>query len=118
MMRGWLKLWGKPAADPTPMAWMSLVPSTTMSMSMPGMASPDELTRLSTLGGKHFDVLFLQLMIRHHLGGLEMCQYARDHAKLSVVRNAATAEAVEQIEDLGELQALLKADGGVPIRQH
>lgn len=121
LMRGWLRLWGDPDVDPTPMAWMTPAPAMSMAMgrsageSMPGMATPGELTRLSTLTGKRFDVLFLQLMIRHHEGGLEMCQYAEAHAKLAVVGNAARAMAVEQIEDLGQMQALLKADGAKPL---
>jgi uncharacterized protein (DUF305 family) len=121
MMRGWLRLWGEPATDPRPMAWMaeasgSSMPEMSMSAdSMPGMATPAQLTRLATLSGKRFDVLFLQLMIRHHEGGLEMCQYAEAHATLALVRSTAASMAVEQIEDLGQMKALLKADGAQPL---
>ena len=80
-----------------------------MRRSMPGMATPDQLTRLATLRGKGFDVLFLQLMIRHHEGGLQMCQYAESHADLAVVRKAAVSMAVEQVEDLGQMRAMLKS---------
>ncbi|HWC34470.1 MAG TPA: DUF305 domain-containing protein [Mycobacteriales bacterium] len=118
-MRGWLRLWDSPDADPTPMAWMPqphvMVMADSAMVMMPGMATPDQLTRLATLSGKRFDVLFLQLMIRHHEGGLQMCQYAKANAKLAVVRKAATAMAVEQIEDLGQMRALLKADGAKPL---
>ena len=47
--------------------------------SMPGMASPEELNELWTKSGKEFDVLFLQLMIRHHQGGVMMARYAALH---------------------------------------
>ncbi|HEX3706810.1 MAG TPA: DUF305 domain-containing protein [Mycobacteriales bacterium] len=131
MMRGWLKLWNSSTVDPAPMSWMPQVPKMSMppmmlmsgpvplsgTRTMPGMATPEQLTRLSTLSGKRFDVLFLQLMIRHHQGGLVMCQYAQADAKLAIVRKAATAMAVEQIEDLGQMQAILKADGGNPLPQ-
>ena len=42
--------------------------------SMPGMASEDELKRLSDAKGKDAEILFLQLMIRHHEGGVQMAQ--------------------------------------------
>jgi hypothetical protein len=44
-----------------------------------------------------------------------MCQYAKTHARLSVVRTAAASMAVEQIEDLGQMRALLKSDSGTPL---
>ena len=39
---------------------------------MPGMATPEELARLAAARGAEFDRLFLELMIRHHEGALEM----------------------------------------------
>ncbi|HEX3901145.1 MAG TPA: DUF305 domain-containing protein [Mycobacteriales bacterium] len=120
LMRGWLKLWDQPTIDPHPMSWMTAaMPDMSMSdTSMPGMATPGQLTRLASLTGRRFDVLFLQLMIRHHEGGLLMCQYAQAHARLEVVRDAATSMAVEQVEDLAQMKALLKADGGQPLSQN
>ena len=47
---------------------------------MPGMATEAELAQLRSLSGTAFDVMFLQLMIRHHQGGLEMAQYGQQHA--------------------------------------
>lgn len=120
LTRGWLKLWHEPAVDPHPMAWMSDEMPASMaagmkhdaSTTMPGMASPDELLRLYQRTGKKFDILFLQLMIRHHLGGIQMAKAAIDHATLPVLREAAKAMIVEQVEDLGSMRAYLKVDGG------
>ena len=119
LMRGWLQLWREPTVDPTPISWMLHPGGMTMVLpamtSMPGMATPDQLTRLSGLSGKRFDVRFLQLMIRHHEGGLQICRFAQSEARLAVVRKAATAMALEQIEDLGQLRAMLESDGGKPL---
>jgi uncharacterized protein (DUF305 family) len=41
---------------------------------MPGMASAQELAELEKLTGAEAEVLFLQLMIRHHQGGVEMAE--------------------------------------------
>jgi len=113
-LRGWLQLWNEPIADPHPMSWMPADAMSGHAMSdglMPGMASPGELATLYTKTGKQFDVLFLQLMIRHHQGGLEMSHYAETHARLAGVRTAATAMRVEQAQDLTLMVPLLQTDG-------
>jgi uncharacterized protein (DUF305 family) len=101
-LRGWLQLWGEPMAMRDDMA-------------MPGMASATQLSTLYTLTGRAFDVLFLQLMIRHHQGGIEMAHDAELHATLATVQAAATAMRVEQVNDLSLMQPLLQADGGEPL---
>lgn len=73
-MKAWLDKWHvSRSGDQPPMAWMpggdkELTPDGRM----PGMASDAELTKLNTVTGKDFDILFCQLMIRHHLGGIHM----------------------------------------------
>jgi uncharacterized protein (DUF305 family) len=101
----------------TSMPGMSMPPITMSglpagSTAMPGMASPAQLAQLDTLSGKAFDVLFLQLMIRHHEGGIAMAQYAQAHARLAAVRSAAQSMAYQQVEDIGNMRALLTAEGG------
>lgn len=39
---------------------------------MPGMLTEEEMARLAAASGESFDRLFLELMIRHHLGALMM----------------------------------------------
>ncbi|WP_326828467.1 DUF305 domain-containing protein [Streptosporangium sp. NBC_01810] len=74
---GWLQQWGLNQATERPvMAWMaghgghSVTPGA--SAAMPGMATGDELKRLHEATGKDQEILFLQLMIRHHEGGVQM----------------------------------------------
>ena len=55
---------------------------------MPGMATEEELAELRGLTGTAFDVEFLRLMIRHHQGGLEMAEYAAEHADVAAVRGS------------------------------
>lgn len=73
-MLAWLADWRVPATSTTPsMAWMAHAStSTTGEARMPGMASDEELRALLALRGRAFDVLFYQLMLRHHLGGSHM----------------------------------------------
>lgn len=62
LMQGWLRDHGQFAPDTS--AWRT--------MSMPGMLSADELTRLGAARGTDFDRLFLRLMIKHHEGAIQM----------------------------------------------
>jgi uncharacterized protein (DUF305 family) len=39
---------------------------------MPGMLTPEQLKQLESANGKDFDRAFLQLMIQHHQGALQM----------------------------------------------
>jgi uncharacterized protein (DUF305 family) len=118
MLRGWLRLWHEPAVNANPMAWMGghhMPGMTRPGKTMPGMASPAELDRLWALRGQRFDVLFLQLMIRHHEGGIEMARDAVLNAELPTTRDAARAMATTQIEDLTQLRPLLEAAGAKPL---
>jgi uncharacterized protein (DUF305 family) len=82
MFQGWLQQWGlSQATDQRPMAWMSghghgATPAAGAAATgtMPGMASPQELTKLKEAQGTQAEVLFLQLMIRHHEGGVQMAE--------------------------------------------
>jgi uncharacterized protein (DUF305 family) len=79
MFIGWLQQWGlDQATDQRPMAWMSGHGhgggTTTPPGTMPGMATPAELAKLKEAQGTQAEILFLQLMIRHHEGGVEMAE--------------------------------------------
>lgn len=78
MFLGWLQQWGlTQSTDMRPMAWMNghgHSGAAAADRPMPGMASKEELARLRQLSGKEAEVLFLQLMIRHHEGGVQMAE--------------------------------------------
>lgn len=63
LMRRWLERRGKPLPPPGEHA---------MHMTMPGMLTEAELTRLAAVTGGEFERLFLEFMIRHHEGALVM----------------------------------------------
>lgn len=46
--------------------------SATGAMDMPGMLSPEQMAQLGRARGGEFDRLFLEFMIQHHLGALQM----------------------------------------------
>jgi uncharacterized protein (DUF305 family) len=77
---GWLQEWRLPQASARPrMAWMpghaflEGAPGGGISR-MHGMATDDELRRLREAQARDAEILFLQLMIRHHEGGVIMAR--------------------------------------------
>ena len=82
---------------------------------MPGMATPAQMAKLQTLHGKAMDILFLQLMIHHHQGGVAMAQYAAQHAQEAYVRNLAGHMVAAQSTEIIEMEQMLRQLGGTPL---
>ncbi|WP_438803381.1 DUF305 domain-containing protein [Nocardia brevicatena] len=120
-MQGWLQLWGAPArgADGY-MDWMAGHAHGDHTghgavSAMPGMAGDEELAALRRAEGRALDVLFLQLMLRHHQGGLPMLEYAAEHAETAVVRGLAEKMTATQQGESRLITDMLTARGGSPL---
>src|SRR3954470_15050000 len=116
---GWLQEWRLPQASPRPrMAWMPGHPQSFSSGSAPlmhGMASDDELQRLRMAKGSDAEILFLQLMIRHHEGGVTMAHALiplSDRAE--VVQMAKSIESGQRVE-IAEMQGMLASRAARPL---
>ncbi|MCZ2850121.1 DUF305 domain-containing protein [Modestobacter sp. VKM Ac-2978] len=123
-MQGWLSLWDLPFNGGETMAWMSdgemaghdmAGHETAGAALMPGMATEAELAELRSLSGTAFDRMFLQLMIRHHQGGLAMAEYGREHSDVDVVERLARSIAETQDAETATMAAMLRARGGEPL---
>ncbi len=125
-MQGWLELWGAGALPVGGyMTWMAAaMPHDEHGVAtgtdggvatMPGMASSADLNALRTATGQQLDVLFLQLMLRHHEGGATMLSYGSEHAALPQVRNLAQQMLTSQTTESEYLRQLLVARGGTPL---
>ena len=82
---------------------------------MPGMATPAQMNRLTASKGKALDVLFLQLMIHHHQGGVEMAKYAMQHATQDYVRRLAGAMYTAQSSEIVLMEQMLRQRGAQPL---
>jgi uncharacterized protein (DUF305 family) len=121
-MAGWLATWDLPAAaSAPPMAWMTgehghgtaaADDDATGYAAMPGWVSREDLQRLADAAGSDADRLFLQLMIPHHEGGVEMAEYAVERAQRPQVVALAENIVRSQDRELVALQAMLDARGG------
>jgi uncharacterized protein (DUF305 family) len=107
-MRGWLDTWGRPPSSvEPPMEWMGHAAGEPM----PGLASDEEVAALTAATGVEADTLFLELMIRHHQGGLHMAQAAAGTAREPYVRALATGMVESQTAEIGYMTDLLAARG-------
>lgn len=110
-MQGWLDAWGLSRESSLPeMGWMGH-PFAAGSL-MPGMATPTQMDKLESSHGKALDILFLQLMIHHHQGGLPMAQYGLNHAAEPYVRYLAGRMYSLQSSELQQMERMLAELGG------
>src|SRR5919201_6549072 len=112
-MQTWLRSWQlDPTGDQPPMAWMSDGAGLVKDGLMPGMATPAEMDKLRSAKGHDFDILFLQMMIRHHLGGVHMIDGVLKEGHDDDVLAVAQVMKNTQQTDLTNLTAALKRLGG------
>lgn len=80
---------------------------------IPGIASPADLQRLRETSGTPFDVIFLQLMLRYHQGGVPMARYADEHGETAQVRNLAEKMTLSQSAESNYMAQLIAQRGAV-----
>ena len=106
-MQGWLAVWGLPLAGvQPPMAGQA---------GMMGMATQQEVNALQTLPLTEAEVAFLQLMIRHHQGGVAMAEAALAQTRRSEVVRLATAIVQAQQGEITYMTQLLAQRGANPL---
>lgn len=119
---GWLQAWGLRQASSRPrMAWMPGHTHTDAGPAggaplMHGMASADEMQRLRMAQGTDAEILFLQLMVRHHEGGVIMARaVAASSARPEVTGMARNIEDGQRAE-IAQMTAMLAARHARPYR--
>ena len=100
-------------ASSTPSSSASSTPSSSGSgPAMAGMASTDDISKLAGLTGRDAEVWFLQLMIRHHRGGMLMAKSAYNSDDVSdIVKRTAYEMMTDQGEEISLMTMLLTARG-------
>ncbi|MFE2111286.1 DUF305 domain-containing protein [Kitasatospora sp. NPDC059463] len=122
MMMGWLDQWGLTQhSTAKPMAWMAMgghghgadYQAHDGSL-MPGMATTTQLTKLRSLSGRDAEVFYLQLMLEHHKGGVEMAQGYVDMARNEAEKRLAQSMVVGQSAEIDLITDMLKERGAAP----
>lgn len=93
----------RPRDEPA-MTWMGMIADAD---GMPGMASDAEIDALIASSGTDADRLFVELMTEHHVGGIEMAEFAAERARNDQVRRMAAAMAKGQRGEIHEMEQLL-----------
>lgn len=74
IMQQWLQDHGEEAPEPSPLGMRMQHGGMEHHMLMSGMLTPEQMAQLEAARGVEFDRLFLQFMIQHHEGALEMVE--------------------------------------------
>ncbi len=75
--------------------------------SMPGMMSDTQMTELTAATGTEFDTLFLQLMIVHHQGAVEMADTELADGSNPAALALAQSIKTSQTQEIADMQQLL-----------
>ena len=104
MMQGWLRERSQRLPDPHAHNMMGAA-------LMPGMLTPEEMTRLAAAKGADFDRLFLEGMIKHHAGAITMVRelFATDGAGQTpeIFSYASDVDADQRLE-IDRMSSMLK----------
>ncbi|RDI44616.1 DUF305 domain-containing protein [Nocardia mexicana] len=111
-MTGWLTLADRTTTNPAPMAWMrrdhqhsDTGEQMSHAATMPGMATFAELDAIGTAPDP--EAVFLNLMQRHHYGGILMAQAAQQQLSDGPVTRLAREILVEQSSEIGTIGLML-----------
>jgi uncharacterized protein (DUF305 family) len=100
-MTGWLRAWGQPMAMPSnPMGGMG--------HGMPGMMSSHDMGRMAAMHGQSFDRMFLQMMIIHHQGAIEMARTELALGANPAAKRLARSIEVSQSAQIRQMHQLLQ----------
>ncbi|MET8897421.1 DUF305 domain-containing protein [Streptomyces albogriseolus] len=102
-LSGWLTSWGEavPAED-------AMDHSVHGGMEgMEGMMSAEEMTALENASGKAFDTAFMEMMIKHHEGAVEMAKTERADGAHTPARKMAADIIASQSAEIEQMKKLL-----------
>ncbi len=98
-MSGWLSGWGEPV--PEEMDGMD-------TGAMPGMMTGQEMADLAAAAGADFDALFLEAMIEHHTGAVQMAQTEQADGQYADAIDLAGQIEEGQTAEIATMQDLLE----------
>lgn len=102
-MNGWLESWGHEKIDGD----MSTHEHMAAGHTMPGMMSAEDMSKLMAAQGVLFDRMFLQMMIDHHKGAIEMANEEAAKGKNPEAKSLAGDIVTAQQAEVVEMEKLL-----------
>ena len=114
-MSTWLAQWGASSAMPSAsgdggdMAGMDHGGHDMGGITMSGMMTAEDMAELSGASGKAFDTLWLQMMIAHHEGAVQMAEQVKAGSGNPEVTALADSVIAGQTQEIETMQNLLAA---------
>ncbi|WP_432545660.1 DUF305 domain-containing protein [Kineococcus sp. SYSU DK004] len=105
LMRGWLQAWGAEMGGTDPHGAHG------DHSSMPGMTTPEQMTQLREATGAEFDRMFLEMMVEHHEGAVEMAETQLREGTNPQALALAEQIGTSQTAEIEEMRQLLAARG-------
>jgi uncharacterized protein (DUF305 family) len=108
-MTAWLEAWGQPVPDSS--LSMEEQMEAAGGMMMSGMVSSSDMDRLREAQGAEFDRLFLEFMILHHEGAIQMADQELDGGQDPQVTQLAQQIKDAQAPEIERMNELLQQSG-------
>lgn len=100
-MSGWLTSWGETV--PEDMSGMGH----DVSSAMPGMMSGGDMDKLEKASGAEFDTMFLEMMVQHHEGAIEMAKTERANGRYGPATKLADDVVKAQTAEIEQMNTML-----------
>ncbi|HKR55159.1 MAG TPA: DUF305 domain-containing protein [Gemmatimonadales bacterium] len=113
ILQGWLRDRNQPIPEPRAAGMPMMMNGTMQNMLMPGMLSPEQMATLRAAKGGDFDRLFLQDMIQHHKGAVQMVKdlfASEGAAQNDIVFKVASDINVDQTTEIARMEKMLVVD--------
>jgi len=107
MMVDWLTDWDQPIPATSQDHANAHGEGMEMDTDMPGMMSEDEMADLDTARGEEFQTMWLEMMIDHHEGAIEMAQTEGDEGEFADAVAMAKDIKTSQAAEIEQMQGLL-----------
>lgn len=101
-MNEWLSAWGAPTSTPG-------IDHGSGHGSMPGLMSMEDMGKLGQAKGAEFDKMWLDMMIKHHEGAIEMAKTELQKGSNADAKKLAQEIIDAQQNEITEMQGLLRA---------
>lgn len=103
-MSGWLASWNEPAEIPTTADHG--MGGHDMGAQVPGMMAHEDMKRLQGLSGAAFDKAFLEMMIAHHEGAIEMARPQVAAGQYKPAKDLAAKVLKDQTDEIEQMRKL------------
>ncbi len=110
LMQEWLRVRNQQVPEAVPAPMKMTVNGHTHEMMMPGMLSDEQMAKLDAARGAEFDELFLDYMIQHHRGAVDMVRELLEEgnsAQDRTVFRLASDINVDQKTEISRMQKML-----------